>query len=211
MSGRAIARRRTTSWHAAYSERGVRRNLRRAGTLPNRSSTRMRVPGGKAAGPSSVTTPWSVTRFQPSSAPRGRLSMVRRATEPIEGSASPRKPSVETISICSSGSFEVAWRSSARAISSGRMPQPSSVTSMRSKPPEAMRTVICVAPASTAFSTSSLSAEAGRSTTSPAAMRLTRCSGKRRIVGMEFLNLRRIYGTCRRIIRACAGKHTPSP
>jgi hypothetical protein len=34
-----------------------RRNLRRAGILPNRLSTRMRVPGGRAAGASSTTSP----------------------------------------------------------------------------------------------------------------------------------------------------------
>jgi hypothetical protein len=80
--------------------------------------------------------------------------------------------------------LDVAWRSSASAISSGAMPQPSSVTSIRDKPPSASETAIRVAPASIAFSTISLSAEAGRSTTSPAAMRLTKVSGRRRICGM---------------------------
>ena len=45
----------------------------------------------------------------------------------------------------------------------------------------ASATAIRVAPASIAFSTSSFNALAGLSTTSPAAMRLTRCSGRRRI------------------------------
>ena len=107
-----------------------------------------------------------------------RLSSVSRATLAIEGSASPRKPSVATCSIASSGSFEVAWRSSASAISSGVMPQPSSVTSIQASPPSSILTAIRVAPASIAFSTSSLSAEAGRSTTSPAAMRLTSVFGQ---------------------------------
>ena len=39
-------------------------------------------------------------------------------------------------------------------------------------PPLRISTVACFAPASTAFSTSSLATEPGRSTTSPAAMRL---------------------------------------
>ena len=51
ISGRAIARRRTTSRQAAYSLRAERRNLRRAGTLANRFSTRTRVPGRQRGGP----------------------------------------------------------------------------------------------------------------------------------------------------------------
>ena len=53
----------------------------------------------------------------------------------------------------------------------------------------ASSTSIRVAPASSAFSTSSLTAAAGRSTTSPAAMRLTRFCGRRRI-GAKTLKLR---------------------
>ena len=48
------------------------------------------------------------------------------ATAPIEGSASPRKPSVTIAERSSSASFEVAWRSTARARSSAPMPEPSS-------------------------------------------------------------------------------------
>ena len=53
------------------------------------------------------------------------------------------------------------------------MPPPSSVTRMSERPPAAVTTSISPAPASSAFSTSSLTTLAGRSTTSPAAMRLT--------------------------------------
>ncbi len=158
--------------------------MRRAGTLAKSCSTRTRVPGGNAAGPSSTCAPWSITSFQPWSAPPTRLSSVNRATLAIEGSASPRKPKVVTSSIASSGSLEVAWRSSASAMSRRSIPEPSSVTSIRDNPPSAMLTAIRVAPASTAFSTSSLSAAAGRSTTSPAAIRLTRVSGRRRMTGI---------------------------
>jgi hypothetical protein len=63
----------------------------------------------------------------------------------------------------------------------GPHPQPSSVTSISESPPSPRRTEICEAPASIAFSTSSLSALAGRSTTSPAAMRLISVSGRRRM------------------------------
>ena len=44
-----------------------------------------------------------------------------------------------------------------------------------------MMSLISVAPASTAFSRSSFKALAGRSMTSPAAIWLTSCSGRRRI------------------------------
>jgi hypothetical protein len=84
----------------------------------------------------------------------------------------------------SSPSFEVACRSTASGSSSAAMPQPSSSTSTSSRPPPPTATSTRVAPASSAFSTSSFTTDAGRSTTSPAAMRLTRCSGRRRIVGM---------------------------
>ena len=93
MSGRAMASRFTTSRQAAYSDRSERRNLRRAGTRANNCSTRMRVPGGRAAGPSPSSRPLSTMRDQPS-APRTRLSTVSRATLAIDGRASPRKPRV---------------------------------------------------------------------------------------------------------------------
>ena len=186
MSGRAIASRFIVSRAAAYSARALRRNLRRAGTLPNSFSTRTRVPCGKAAGPSPVNTPWSTVRVQPS-APTGLLSSVIFDTLAIDGNASPRKPSVDTISISSSGSLDVAWRSSARAMSDGDMPQPSSVTSTRSMPPALRRTAIFCAPESMEFSTSSFNALAGLSTTSPAAIRLTRFSGSLLIDIRRFL------------------------
>ena len=102
MSGRAMASRFTTSRQAPYSLRSERRNLRRAGTRANRSSTVTRVPGGSAAGPSPASLPLSTIRDQPS-APRTRLSIVTRATLAIDGKASPRKPRVATSSIESVG------------------------------------------------------------------------------------------------------------
>ena len=73
-----------------------------------------RPPGASPARP-------RVHGFRASGARRWRSTAALRR----ESRASP------TCSIASSGSFEVAWRSSARAISSGDMPQPSSVTSIR--------------------------------------------------------------------------------
>ena len=64
------------------------------------------------------------------------------------------------------------------------MPLPSSVMPIRRRPPPSVKMSIRLAPASMAFSTSSLTTLAGRSTTSPAAMRLTTCSGSWR-TGMD--------------------------
>lgn len=92
---------------------------------------------------------------------------------------SPRKPMLAT---CSK-SFKVlillvAWRWSASSMSSGWIPLPLSLTRIRRMPPPASSTSIAVAPASILFSTISFRALAGRSTTSPAAIWLTRWSGR---------------------------------
>ncbi len=113
-----------------------------------------------------------MTSAQPSPA-AVRLASVSRATLAIEGSASPRKPRVAIADRSPLPSFDVAWRSTARRSSAAVMPQPSSVTPMCSTPPASRSITIRAAPASIAFSTSSLTAEAGRSTTSPAAIWLT--------------------------------------
>ena len=61
------------------------------------------------------------------------------------------------------------------------MPPPSSPTAISVLPPSRSTISILRAPASIAFSTSSLTAAAGRSMTSPAAMRLTTTGGSWRI------------------------------
>src|SRR5215467_2709136 len=63
------------------------------------------------------------------------------------------------------------------------MPQPLSTTRICLTPPSASATPISVAPESRLFSRSSLSTEAGRSTTSPAAIWLISASGSRRMAG----------------------------
>ena len=174
--GAAKARRRTASSAWSASVRGFFRNFRRAGVAKNRSLTTTRVPGAPAAGATSDTRPPStemVAAASPRAASRGREVMASRAAAPIEGSASPRKPSVLISTRLSSVSLEVACRWTANANSAADMPMPSSVTSMREMPPSRRATAIRVAPASSAFSTSSFTAAAGRSITSPAAMRLT--------------------------------------
>ena len=159
--------------------------MSRAGTLKNRSRTSTRVPRPPAAGAGAPASPPATRSDQASLIPAGRLVSRSRATAAIEGSASPRKPKVVICCSCSSASLEVAWRSSASGRSSGGMPQPSSPTRISPLPPASSATSIRVAPASIAFSTSSLTTEAGRSTTSPAAMRLATASGRRRMVGMR--------------------------
>src|SRR5260221_5830970 len=61
------------------------------------------------------------------------------------------------------------------------MPAPSSTTRSRRAPPSTRSTATDCAPASRLFSISSFSADAGRSTTSPAAIWLTRSSGRDRM------------------------------
>ena len=90
-----------------------------------------------------------------------------------------------------SGIFDVACRSTASARSASSSPCPSSTTRMSRRPPASIVTSIDFAPASSAFSTNSLIAAAGRSITSPAAMR-SMVKGSRRRIGMGAYGPRRI-------------------
>ena len=72
----------------------------------------------------------------PEASSGARVSNRRRDTEAIEGKASPRKPSVATLSKSAAFLiFEVAWRSKASRASSRTMPQPLSVIWMSFLPP----------------------------------------------------------------------------
>ena len=103
----------------------------------------------------------------------------------MEASASPRKPKVAMeFKSSSPTTLLVAWRRKAVGTSSGAMPQPLSVTRIKVTPPRRISTVMMVAPASTAFSTSSLITEDGLSTTSPAAMSSATCLSSTWIFGM---------------------------
>ena len=103
-------------------------------------------------------------------------------TEQMAASASPRKPMVATVSrSCRSVILLVAWRRNATGSSSRGMPPPSSSTEISRTPPASSRTLIWRAPASSALSTSSRTTEAGRSTTSPAAIWLISSSGRSRM------------------------------
>ena len=114
--------------------------------------------------------------------PGVREVMRTRATDAIAASASPRNPSVWTRSSSSSEAILlVAWRASASASWLRSMPQPSSLIATRRTPPSSMRNSMRRAPESIAFSSSSLTTDAGRSTTSPAAIWLISVSSSGRI------------------------------
>src|SRR5581483_11748693 len=145
----------------------------------------MVVPSAAAASFDAAMTPPLTRSSVPLTWPRARVRSRKCETEAIEGSASPRNPSV-TIAARSSARriLLVAWRSSASRASSGAIPSPSSSTRTCFLPPSSTWIAIRVAPASIAFSTSSLTTEAGRSTTSPAAIWLARSSGRRWTLAM---------------------------
>ena len=181
-SGRASAAASTTSPTCALSVAVDLRNFFRAGTLKNRSRTSTVVPTAHPAGFTRGGEPPSIDTSVPSSLPPSRV--VRRSfdTDATLGSASPRKPKVWRFDRSSMAAILlVAWRSRQSVASAASMPIPSSVTRMRITPPCSISTRTRRAPASSAFSTSSFTTLAGRSTTSPAAIWLARASVSRRI------------------------------
>src|SRR5919106_898127 len=98
------------------------------------------------------------------------------------GNASPRKPKVAMRNRSSSlASLLVECLSTASTRSSAAMPSPLSLTRITAAPLFSIQTKTSVAPASNEFSISSFTTEAGRSTTSPAAMRLAISSESIRI------------------------------
>ena len=145
----------------------------------------MVVPLGHPASSCSTSCPPSRDRAVPSPWP-WLVSSSTRDTAAMAARASPRKPRVPMASRSYSEEIlEVAWRRKAVWHWSGAMPQPSSVTRMRAMPPWAISTVTAPAPASMAFSISSFTTEAGRSTTSPAAMRSATWGSSCRMVGIR--------------------------
>ena len=131
----------------------------------------------------SCCPPQSITTSVPSKESVSRVRKVNRLTEAILGNASPRNPNVRIPSKSeASRILLVAWRSSASSASSGPIPCPSSLTRIKERPPLSTLTSTFLAPASSAFSTSSFTTDAGRSTTSPAAIRFATTSANRRIL-----------------------------
>ncbi len=75
----------------------------------------------------------------------------------------------------------VACRRNASSTSPAAIPEPLSATAIRSAPPPSTSIWTAVAPASSAFSSSSLTTDAGRSITSPAAIFAANWGGMTRI------------------------------
>ena len=92
-AGKAMAVRFTTSLAAELSARSPFMNFSRAGVAKNRSRTSTVVPRLAAAGLVAKTRPPSTAISAALSPLPVRERKVSRATEPIDGSASPRQPS----------------------------------------------------------------------------------------------------------------------
>jgi len=164
----------------------------RAGTLKNKSSTRTSLPVGAGTEPACPINPPSMLMRYAASCCSGFEVSVSRETEPMDASASPRKPSVWISNRSSADcSLLVACRDMARGSSSAGIPAPSSVTIIKRLPASLVSIAIAVAEASIAFSINSLTADAGRSTTSPAAIWEAMVSERMRIV-ISF-SLRELY------------------
>ena len=129
------------------------------------------VPSGAPISSSSFSRPPSITYLTAVISSSVLVISSTLLTAAIDDRASPLKPS-EAMPLRSSTELilDVAWRRKARQISSGAMPAPSSVIRIILMPPSWISIVILVAPASMAFSVSSLTTDAGLSTTSPAAI-----------------------------------------
>src|SRR5256884_3005797 len=169
----------TSRTMTAVSVAGCLRNLRRAGVLKTSRLTLTRVPTGLPAGPAAICGPPSTSARPPPPPSRGGLPASPRATAAMLASASPRNPRVRIVRRASSERILlVACRKNASGRSTGAIPSPSSTTSITPWPAASMLIWIRDAPASTAFSTSSLTTAAGRSTTSPAAMPSATAAGR---------------------------------
>src|ERR1700730_13495308 len=115
----------------------------------------------------------------PSPPSRDRVAASSPAAAWLLANASPRKPRVWIVRRSSrERSLLVAWRAKATGRPPPSMPGPSPAPSIRPWPAASTRTWIRAAPASIAFSASSLTTAAGRSTTSPAAMPSATVAGR---------------------------------
>ena len=181
VSGRASASSVTASATCDASVDAERRNLRRAGSVPNRSRTSTVVPRGWPTSRRWRRRPWAHLDLRPGR-PRPRPASAAPARRRPRSTAAPRRGSRGSRSAAGPRA-RAAWRwRGARARARRRpalMPWPSSRTRTSVVPPSSISTWTLRAPASSAFSTSSLTTDAGRSTTSPAAILLTRSSGRR--------------------------------
>ncbi len=129
------------------------------------------VPSGQPVCSFITVFPPCMTRRVPSFESCVLVISSQRVTAAIEANASPLKPKVSMESRSRTDAILlVAWRRKAVLASFAGIPQPSSVTLMYDLPPFLISTTTEVAPASSAFSTSSFTIETGLSITSPAAI-----------------------------------------
>ena len=139
------------------------RNLRLAGTLKNRFSTRKLLPAGQEHGSCDRILLPAIESDVPSWSASRRVRSSTCATAAIEASASPRNPMVWSVNkSAASRIFEVACRSNAIRASVAVIPEPLSSTCTEVRPASTTAMFMVVARASMAFSTSSFMMDAGR-------------------------------------------------
>ena len=161
------------------------RNFLRAGTLKKRFLTVNDVPAAHCTGSCRSTFDAAISISVPTSSVTLRVRTSTCATAAIEARASPLKPMVCSAKrSLASRIFDVACRSNAMRASLPDIPLPLSITCIDVRPAPLMMTLTCVAPASIEFSTSSLTTEAGRCITSPAAIWFATASGSRWIISL---------------------------
>ena len=161
--------------------------MSRAGTLKNRSRTSTLVPGARR--PAGAGAPASPPLDRQRTRPRGIAAVRLDQPQPahradrrqrLAAEAQRGDPDQLLVGELGGGVALEGQRQLVRPPCRSRRRRPGSARSRR--PPAPPRSG--AAPASIAFSTSSLTTDAGRSTTSPAAMRLATSSGRRRMAGM---------------------------
>ena len=131
----------------------------------------MLVPLSQATGSCFFTSDPSTTSNVPNSLSANRVFISSCETAAIEARASPRKPMVRSLNKSSAERiFEVACLSKLMRASVSDMPMPLSITWIKLLPASFTINRIFVAPESIEFSINSFTAEAGRCTTSPAAI-----------------------------------------
>ena len=163
----------TTSSIYPDSVKSFFRNLYLTGVLKNRFLMVIVVPFAHPISSTDNTFPPSTTILVPISSVSWRLTSSTFDIAAILAKASPLNP-IDFTSCRSSADLIllVACLSKAISTSSFCIPFPSSVILIKDIPPFFISIVICFAPASIEFSTSSLTTEAGLSITSPAAILL---------------------------------------
>ncbi len=146
----------------------------------------MDVPSGHWQGSCLSTFIPSISITVPNCSVCCRVFSSTCAMAAMEASASPLKPMVRMLNKSSAARIlEVACFSKHMRASVSLIPQPLSITCIRALPACFTISLTCVAPLSMAFSSSSLTALAGRCITSPAAIWLAILSGKRRMISMR--------------------------